>query len=480
MKRKQGIKTAALSIFMIMPLFFLLIGRWGSNGKEIWKVYAEESREEAIEDSDISRNRNKEASCICIEKCTRDRRNKDCEICKATYLLCQSVAPAIKIQMDTKVDWDTLCARVSISIIDMSEDGKFTIRSVKAKTAEEGNWIDITEHRYVDIVEEGYVYVLVTDKEGRIYEEKQWITYLDRTKPTLRAAISDGILSIQAQDNDTGIKVISVNGYEFEEPAEGNVNIRLQQFDAGYPYFIIQAMDYAQNMSEAYRLENPYYVDVKTEKKNVEENPAKQLPIHAGPTNPIQSVADVTEYMQTDEEGKVIAYSSGEVNGKNGREFYTIQTDSGKVFYLIIDQDKEKEKVYFLTEVSETDLLNVTGDTKETLPQNSAVFEAAIPINNTEKQSSTPAIEEQEENWQVEEAQEKKIEKEKEPKEESKAVPYVVMSVMATIGVIVGYGWKSYRKKGETFEEEDEEEEEFERDEEEEERNFFDQDEEEE
>ena len=47
---------------------------------------------------------------------------------------------------------------------------------------------------------------------------------------------------------------------------------------------------------------------------------------------------------------------------EQGKEFYTIQTASDKVFYLIIDRDGEEEMVYFLTEITENDLLNTTSD----------------------------------------------------------------------------------------------------------------------
>ncbi len=36
--------------------------------------------------------------------------------------------------------------------------------------------------------------------------------------------------------------------------------------------------------------------------------------------------------------------------------------------------------VYFLTEVTENDLLNVTANNSETLPKNSAALESAIPV----------------------------------------------------------------------------------------------------
>ena len=60
-------------------------------------------------------------------------------------------------------------------------------------------------------------------------------------KPTLNAAVSDGVISIQAQSGDSAIQKIMVNGYEFDDVWNGTLNIRLQQFDASYPEFTIQA-----------------------------------------------------------------------------------------------------------------------------------------------------------------------------------------------------------------------------------------------
>ena len=66
-----------------------------------------------------------------------------------------------------------------------------------------------------------------------------------------------------------------------------------------------------------------------------------------------------------------------------GKEFYTIEAASGKVFYLIIDRDGQEEMVYFLTEITENDLLNVTTDNSETLPKNSAALESQIPVTES-------------------------------------------------------------------------------------------------
>lgn len=139
--------------------------------------------------------------------------------------------------------------------------GNFTIQTVKAKVGQNGSWTDITEDMHIEISENSTIYVQVTDQKGKTYEKNRYIKCFDFTKPTLNAAVSDGLLSIQAHDTDSGIKAIYVNGYEFTEHTNGALNIRLQQFDAGYQYFTISAMDNAGNTSEIYKTANPYYTD---------------------------------------------------------------------------------------------------------------------------------------------------------------------------------------------------------------------------
>ncbi len=135
-------------------------------------------------------------------------------------------------------------------------------------------------------------------------------------------------------------------------------------------------------------------------------NPAEQLPVNASATKPGSATAQITEHTKTDSNGNTISETPEEQNrnrhfihetdaagapqtavkknsesstSEQGKEFYTIQTASEKVFYLVIDRDGDEEMVYFLTEVSENDLLNTTSDNSETLPKNSAAQESANP-----------------------------------------------------------------------------------------------------
>jgi len=439
---------------------------------------------EGTEGGTVSGNEVPEPECTCKEKCTQYSTDKDCEVCKGDYSLCEYVNPNVKITISTPSGWHNDTTKVHISVEDVAHSGNFSIKTVQAKVAQNGSWTDITEDMYVEISENTTVYVLVTDQKGKTYEKNRYIKCFDFTKPTLNAAVSDGLLSVQAHDTDSGIKAVYVNGYEFKELTNGVLNIRLQQFDAGYQYFTISAMDNAGNMSEVYKTANPYYTDPEKTDGN-EKNSAEQLPVSAQATKPSSATAQVTEHTKTDSDGNTVSENSlaeqkkqamaeaaasekkeesGEKEkSETGKEFYTIQTASEKVFYLIIDRDGEEEVVYFLTEVTENDLLNVTADNSDTLPQNSAALESAIPVtegalsnNNGEQETEEEPAEEA-----AEDGEENTEEPEPEPEKtgENPAATYIILGIVAVAAIGGGYYFKVAKKKKEEFLDEDDDEE---------------------
>ena len=528
MKKKLSVRAVA-SLLLSALLFCMPIGAVMANSGNTVDAYAEESStggeteesakaegskeseestetepgdsggesEEETEGGTVSGNEIPKPECTCKEKCTQYSIDKDCEACKEDYSLCEYVNPNVKITISTPSGWHNDTTKVHISIEDVAHSGNFTIKTVQAKVAQNGSWTDITEDMYVEISENTTVYVLVTDQRGKTYEKNRYIKCFDFTKPTLNAAVSDGLLSVQAHDTDSGIKAVYVNGYEFKELTNGVLNIRLQQFDAGYQYFTISAMDNAGNMSEVYKTANPYYTDPEKTDGN-EKNPAEQLPVSAQATKPSSATAQVTEHTKTDSDGNTVSENtlaqqkkqamaeaaesekkeeSGEKEkSETGKEFYTIQTASEKVFYLIIDRDGEEEMVYFLTEVTENDLLNVTADNSETLPKNSAALESAIPVsegalpnNNGEQKTEEELTEEPDGNGE-EDTEEPEPEPEK--AEENPMATYIILGVVAIIAIGGGYYFKVVRKKKEEFldedDDEDDEEEEYEDDDDEE------------
>lgn len=448
----------------------------------------------------VSGNDVPEPVCTCGKKCSVYDYDRDCEVCAADYRNCEYKTPNVVISINSPAGWYNEKAAVTFSVSDAAHTGNFEVVKIQAKVGQNGSWTDVTEDKKLEISENCTVYVQVTDQKGNTYERSRAIRCFDTVKPTLNAAVSDGLLSVQVHDTDSGAKAVYVNGYEFTELTNGTLNIRLQQFDAGYEYFTISAMDNAGNMSEIYKTKNPYYKDPADES---DENPAEQLPVNAEATKPGNATGTVTEHTTTDSNGNTVsgnslaeqkkqamaeadaaeAAESGEQekeqSGK-GKEFYTIQTASDKVFYLIIDRDGEEEMVYFLTEITENDLLNTTSDNSETLPKNSAALESAIPTeesalpnNNGEMPEDTEQTEDTEEIGDTEDAEStEETEPEEKAEEPNPVISYILIGVLAIAFIGGAYYFKVVRKKKEDFiedEDEDEEDEEEYEDEEDEE-----------
>ena len=506
MKKKLSVKVI-MSLILSAVLFCMPIGAFMANRGNTVSVQAQDTdtaenesetetsftgteEESEQESSTVSGNDIPTPECTCKEKCSQYSVDKECEVCKENYSLCEYVNPNVKITINTPTGWHNDTTKVHILVEDVAKSGNFTVKSVQAKVAQNGSWTDITEDMYVEISENCTVYVLVTDQKGNTYEKNRYIKCFDFTKPTLNAAVSDGLLSVQAHDTDSGIKAIYVNGYEFTDHTNGALNIRLQQFDAGYQYFTISAMDNAGNISEIYKTANPYYTDPENKDSN-EKDPAQQLPVDASATKPSSATAQVTEHTKTDVNGNTVSQtgsgttsssstsakqspstgdtssadqSSDSQTSEKGKEFYTIQTASEKVFYLVIDRDGEDEKVYFLTEVSENDLLNTTTDNSETLPKNSAALESAIPTkdsalsnNNADNAGDKKQGTENVESSTEDSTEETSEQKEDTLKTDNSGFTYIIMGIAAVAVIGVVYVVKSKKKK-ENFIDEDEDE----------------------
>ena len=453
------------------------------------------------EDGTVSGNEVSEPECTCEKKCSAYDSDKNCAVCAADYKDCKYKTPNVVIHINSPGGWYNEKAAVTFSVSDTAHTGNFELAKIQAKVGQNGSWTDVTEEKKLEISENCTVYVQVTDQKGNTYERSRAVRCFDTTKPTLNAAVSDGLLSVQVHDTDSGAKAVYVNGYEFTELTNGTLNIRLQQFDAGYEYFTISAMDNAGNMSEVYKTKNPYYKDPADES---DENPAEQLPVNAEATKPGNATATVTEHTKTDGDGNTVSQTPEEQKkqefakadaaekaesgdkekeqSEQGKEFYTIQTASDKVFYLIIDRDGEEEMVYFLTEITENDLLNATSDNSETLPKNSAALESAIPTeegalpnNNGEQPEDTePAEENVGDTENAEDTEDAESTEEPEPEEKAEPnslVSYILMGALAAAFIGGAYYFKVVRKKKEDFiedeDEDEEDEEEYENEEEE-------------
>lgn len=149
--------------------------------------------------------------------------DRTCEVCAEDYKLCEYKKPNVTININKPEGWFNDSATVTFTVSDVAHTGNFEIAMIQAKVGQNGSWTDVTEDRKLTVSENCTVYVLVTDQKGNTYERNRAIKCFDTTKPTLNAAVSDGLLSVQVHDTDSGAKAVYVNGYEFTDLTNGTL-----------------------------------------------------------------------------------------------------------------------------------------------------------------------------------------------------------------------------------------------------------------
>lgn len=427
--------------------------------------------------------------CTCDSHCSgKYSYDANCEACSADYTKCEYVNPNVAITINAPQGWYSDSVKVTVGVKDVKNSGNFEIAKVEAKIGQSGSWQEITEEMYIEITENCTVYVQATDQNGIIYSKNKAIKCFDTTKPTFNAAVNDGLLTVETYDGQSGVAAVYVNSYEYTELTNGTLNIRLKKFDASYEYFSIRVMDNVGNMSDVYKVKNPYYDD---DPSDDDDKGKSDLPTSVVPNPPSNATATVTDHTKTDVNGNTTYSSKQEAEKRasmaeeeaaekdkdskkdektdseneyeGGKEFYTIQTKNEKVFYLVIDRDKDNnETVHFLTAINENDLLNVTENNSENLPMNSAAIESAIPTgdaldNNIEESDTTVTLPEEETPTEEEETEVEAVE---EPAKQNTLGAYILMGIIAAGAIGAWYYLKIVKGKKEDFVDEEDEEDE--------------------
>lgn len=440
-----------------------------SGGMTVWAEAAEEAAEASTE---------AQAESAAAEEISAETQAESAAA-EETPTEAQPEQPEVQITINTPEGWQSDKAKVGIRAEDVRNTGNFSVAKAEARISENGGWSDVTQSMEVEVTGNCSVYVRITDQNGKTYEHNRYVECFDKTKPTLSAAAKDGVLIIRGADEGSGVAAIYVNGNEFTELTDNTLNVRLQKADTAYQYFTLQVRDKAGNMSENYKVVNPYYENPDAVKDTSDGTGNTQqdnsLPTDATPTKPTSATATITDYQTTggtsteteqqenadsgEDTGRVQGDVSASPGNEGGKEFYTITTKSDRVFYLIVDKDKADENVYLLTEVGENDLLNFTDSNTVTLPQNNAVLESALPLEPVEKQEETelePA--EQEETEDTDDKAEKT--------ESGNNSGTLILMAIVLIAVGGGYYYLKFIKgKNDTFDsdyDEDEDEDEFE------------------
>lgn len=379
----------------------------------------------------------------------------------------ENITPAITIEKPDGWKQGETTVSITVDVSHMPEG--FTVSKIEAKAGKDGSWQDVTGSGSISITGNQTVYVRVTDGDGKVYEQNRSIKCYDTEKPTLSASLTDGVLTIQGNDTVSGISAITVNGTTYTDLTDGKLRVQMTQKDFTTKQIEITATDGAGNTSEKYVLQNPYYEWAKkqaekqktssdsngamtttsAETTGTEETTTSPLPQDAQASEPTDAKGTVDERTVTGieeqlaQEGET-ADTVTKTATEGTKEFYTISTKSGKIFYLIIDNSKSQDNVYFLTEVSEKDLMNFTLSDSVTLPEVDTVY--AEPEKQTEEENpettDTPDKEKEEEEVQM-------------PEDKSPVGTYLLIALVAVGAAAGGYYLKVYKPKHE-YDDEDE------------------------
>jgi len=160
------------------------------------------------------------------------------------------------------------------------------------------------------------------------------------------------VKSVTMEGNTIHVTVADAN-----TGVDQTLDLNLQDYaDTGSEYVSIQAIDRSGNKSNTVQFKNPYYVAATdTPVTGNAGSPVAASPTSAANGQPKSTGTGTTSGQQPftpDGSGTVM----DNVQNSDGKEFYSIKSANGNVFYLIVDKQRTADNVYLLDAVDENDL----------------------------------------------------------------------------------------------------------------------------
>lgn len=210
----------------------------------------------------------------------------------------------------------------------------------------------------------------------------------DTTPPKLEASLEGGRLHVTGSDEGSGVKAVYVDGTRINSLTDGSGDVLLKDYAGNGKTVSIYAEDNAGNRSETVKLENPYYEETEATAAKTSQSAGQSVtavPLSTGSegtkngsassgggtsgSNAQTNESDAGEdrggaSVSSIPEGAFTPEGTGTVqdeasSGEDDKQFYTITTADGNVFYLVIDGKRDANNVYFLNGVTEEDLMSL-------------------------------------------------------------------------------------------------------------------------
>ena len=234
----------------------------------------------------------------------------------------------------------------------------------------------------------------------------------DTTPPELTASLDGDTLKIESSDDNSGVEAVFVDGNRINSLTNGAASVALKDYAGTEKQVSVYAQDYAGNRSKTVKFENPYYEEpAPTEKpaaatqQNQGGTAAKPVQAQAASPGSTNSNAGNSNSGNGSNTGTNTGANTGgnTASGTNGggsdsqeetasaipdgaftpegtgtvldtatgedgdKQFYTITSEDGNVFYLIIDGKRDGNNVYFLNGVTEADLMALAEKSEDTM-----------------------------------------------------------------------------------------------------------------
>jgi flagellar basal body-associated protein FliL len=140
-------------------------------------------------------------------------------------------------------------------------------------------------------------------------------------------------------------------------------------------YVTVQATNAAGSTSNSIQFKNPYYLL----QESADLGDGTGTYITPGTNASESPVPDSPKAFTPDGTGSVVDNATD----GDGKEFFTVETADGNVFYLIVDRQRASENVYLLNAVSENDLASLAkpgdGKSESAIPDGGGLTGTAQP-----------------------------------------------------------------------------------------------------
>ena len=141
---------------------------------------------------------------------------------------------------------------------------------------------------------------------------------------------------------------LHINVAERGAGTEQTLELNLRDYaKAADEYVTVQATDSSGKTSNSVTFKNPYYEPTAT--------PEPLAPVDTMSGESESAVSDGRKPLTPDGTGTVL----DNVTEVDGKEFFTVETPDGNVFYLIVDRQRDSDNVYLLNAVNEDDLASL-------------------------------------------------------------------------------------------------------------------------